>query len=298
MTHLIGEDEQLVGGGNVGSDTQIALLGSHHFEKPLPRRILRQRRSLSKPQTPTAAAARLHRRRNPNPTILLQEPPNGGLRLLRHPAGLHQQPHHVPQLQQGVQPHPGVGQVLPPALLPVEEHHGVADLQPGGAERRGGLQHGGAAGDKVLDEEAGLAGAEGALDGLAGAVLLDLLAAHEHGDGVGDGDAGGDGERRVGDPAEEVELGSGGGDGGEEELGDVVEEGRVGDDEAEVNVDGGWDAGLELEVAELDGFDIVELEEERVHPHHPSDCDCPRKWKLGEAKTMRGTSAAELWLWW
>ncbi len=53
---------------------------------------------------------------------------------------------------------------------------------------------------------------ESALDGLGGAVVLDLLAAHEHGDMVGDGDAGGDWESGVRDAAYDV-VGGGGREG-------------------------------------------------------------------------------------
>jgi len=48
-------------------------------------------------------------------------------------------------------------------------------------------------------------------------------------------------------------------------LGDLGEEGGVGDDEAEVDVDWRGDAGLELEVTELHGRDLVELEDQGLH---------------------------------
>ena len=41
-------------------------------------------------------------------------------------------------------------QILPPALLAVDQNDGVADLQPGGTERCGGFKNGGAAGDEVV----------------------------------------------------------------------------------------------------------------------------------------------------
>jgi hypothetical protein len=43
------------------------------------------------------------------------------------------------------------------------------------------------------------------------------------------------------------------------------EEGGVRDDEVEVDVDGGGDAGLELDVTELHGRDLVELEDQALH---------------------------------
>lgn len=55
---------------------------------------------------------------------------------------------------------------------------------------------------------------EDAFDGLGGAVVLDLLAAHEHGEVIGGADAGGDWEGGVGDAADEV-VARGGGDGGD-----------------------------------------------------------------------------------
>ena len=44
-------------------------------------------------------------------------------------------------------------------------------------------------------------------------------------------------------------------------MGDLGEEGGVGDDETEVDVDGGVDSGFEFEVAEFDGADLVELQD-------------------------------------
>lgn len=57
----------------------------------------------------------------------------------------------------------------------------------------------------------------------------------------------------------------GGRDGGDKGLGDLTEESGVGDDEAEVNVYWGGDARLELEGAELDGRNFMELQDERLH---------------------------------
>lgn len=76
---------------------------------------------------------------------------------------------------------------------------------------------------------------------------------------MGDGEDGGDGEGGVGHAADDVE-GRRRRDGGEEEGGDLGEEIRVGDDEAEIDVDGGGDAGLEGEGAELQSLDRVERE--------------------------------------
>lgn len=143
---------------------------------------------------------------------------------------------------------------------PIYHDHGVSDFKADGTERRGGLEDGGAASDEILHNEADLIFVESPLDGLSGAVGLDLLAAHEHGDIGGDGDAGGDGEGGVGDAADDV-VGGGGRDGGGDCAGDLGEQGGVGDDEAEVDVDWGGDAGFELEIAEFDGGDVVELED-------------------------------------
>lgn len=67
--------------------------------------------------------------------------------------------------------------------------------------------------------------ARGTFNGLRGAVVFHLFAAHEHRDVIGNGDTGGDGEGGVGDAADEVKAG--GGYGGDKELGDVSEEGGV-----------------------------------------------------------------------
>lgn len=71
---------------------------------------------------------------------------------------------------------------------------------------------------------------------LSRAVVLNLLAAHEHGNVRRHGDAGGNGEGGVGDAADDVVVG-GGRDGGGEGPGDLGEQRRVGDYEAEVDVD-------------------------------------------------------------
>lgn len=148
---------------------------------------------------------------------------------------------------------------------PVNHDDGVGNLEASGAERRGGLENGGAAGDEVLDDEADLAGAEGAFNRLGGTVVLDLLTAHEHRNIVLCGNTGGDGKGGVRNAADEVIGGGGGRDDSGERLRNLAEERRIRDDEAEVDVDGGKDAGFELELAELDGGDVVELEDQRLH---------------------------------
>lgn len=99
-------------------------------------------------------------------------------------------------------------------MFTIDHDDDVGDLDPGGAERSGGFEDGGAAGDEIFDDEADLAGGEGAFDGFGSAVVFDFFAAHEHGDFGGGGDAGGDGEGGVGDAAEKVE-GGGGREGGD-----------------------------------------------------------------------------------
>lgn len=142
---------------------------------------------------------------------------------------------------------------------PINHDDSVRDLKPGGTERRGRLKNGSAASNEILNNKTHLILLKGALNSLGRAVVLDLLAAHEHGDIGGDGDAGGDGEGGVGDAADDVVAG-GGRDGGGNGLGDMSEQGRVGHNEAEVDVDWGEDAGFELKVAKFDGGDVVELQ--------------------------------------
>lgn len=163
-----------------------------------------------------------------------------------------------------MQRYPILSQILPPALLPIDENHSVSHLQPRGTQRGSGFKDGGAAGDEVFNDEAGLVRVKGALDGLGGSVVFDLLAAHDHRDGGGHRDSGGDGEGGVGNAANDIIVG-GGRDGGDKGLGDLTEESGVGDDEAEVNVYWGGDARLELEGAELDGRNFMELQDERLH---------------------------------
>ncbi|CAA7046158.1 unnamed protein product [Microthlaspi erraticum] len=154
---------------------------------------------------------------------------------------------------------PVLRQILPPSLLPINQHHRVANLETNGAKRRGGLENRGATGHEIFDDEASLILLEDSFDGFGGSVVFDLLTAHEHGDVVGDGDDGGDGESGVRDAADDVE-GCGRRKGRDESLGDLSEEGRVRDDETEVDVNRRVDSGFELEVAEFHGADVVELE--------------------------------------
>jgi hypothetical protein len=67
-------------------------------------------------------------------------------------------------------------------------------------KRLSSLKHGRAVGDEVLDNKAGPILNESDLDGSRSSIILDLLAAHEHGGIVGNGDAGSDRERSVGTP--------------------------------------------------------------------------------------------------
>lgn len=64
------------------------------------------------------------------------------------------------------------------------------------------------------------------LNGSQGAVVLDLLAAHDHRSIRRYRDTGGDGEGGVWDPTDDVVV-DGGRDCGDEALGDSAEEGRV-----------------------------------------------------------------------
>lgn len=142
---------------------------------------------------------------------------------------------------------------------PIDHDDGIGNLEAGGAERSGGLEDGGAAGDQVFDDEADLTRLKCTLDGLGSAVLLDLLAAHEHRHIVGRGEAGSNWKGSVGDAADKV-VGGGARYNGGEGTGNLAEKCRVRDNEAEVDVDGGRDAGFQPEIAELDGGDVVELQ--------------------------------------
>ncbi|KAL6965801.1 hypothetical protein U1Q18_036862 [Sarracenia purpurea var. burkii] len=124
---------------------------------------------------------------------------------------------------------PALGEVLIFALLSVNHHHHVGDLHPRGPERSDGLKDGSVVGEEVLDGKTDLVVPEGALDGLGGTVVLDLFARHDHGDIRGSGYAGGNGKGGVGDAIHEV-VWCGWGEGRDGGLGDLAEEGRVGDD--------------------------------------------------------------------
>jgi len=142
----------------------------------------------------------------------------------------------------------------------IDHDDGIGNLESGGAERSGGLEDGGAAGDEVFDDEADLTGLKRALDGLGSAVVLDLLAAHEHRHIVDRGEAGSNRKGGIGHAADEV-VGGGARDDGGECTGNLAEKFRVRDNEAEVDVDGGRDAGFEPEIAELHGGDVVKLKD-------------------------------------
>lgn len=104
------------------------------------------------------------------------------------------------------------------------------------AERRGGFENRGAGGDEVLNNEANLVRFKGSLNGFGSAIVFNLFAPHEHGDIVGDGDTGGDGEGSVWYTANDV-IPSEGRESGNEGLGDLPEECRVRYYETQVYVD-------------------------------------------------------------
>lgn len=151
-------------------------------------------------------------------------------------------------------------QNFPATLLTINEDDNVSDLEASSAERGGSLKDGGATSNEVFNNEAVLTRAEGAFYGFGSTVVFDFFAAHEHRDVGGEGDRRGNGEGGVGDAAEKVVGGEGEGGKGEEEGRYLAEERWVGDDESEVDVDWRIDTRFELEVAELDGINLVQLE--------------------------------------
>lgn len=151
-------------------------------------------------------------------------------------------------------------QIFPPPLFSINHDNSIGDFKSDGAERSRRLKNGSSASNEILNNETNLVLLKRPLDSLSGAVVLDLLPAHEHGNIGSHGYAGSDGEGGIGDAADDVVAG-GGGDGGGDCLGDLTEQGRVGDNEAEVDVDWGGDTGFELEIAEFHGGDVVELKD-------------------------------------
>jgi hypothetical protein len=181
---------------------------------------------------------------------------------------------HLTLLLEGLE-HPGEGEdgveaevvALEPglaALLAVDENDDILNLEANLVEGLDGLHDGGAGGDEVLDDEAGLSGGEGALDGLLGSVVLHLLAPHEHRAVVVQAHARRDGEGGVGHAAHVVELRAVRLEHVPHAPGDGGEHVGVGHDHPEVDVDGAHDAGLELELAKLDSLDLVQAQDEGV----------------------------------
>ena len=150
------------------------------------------------------------------------------------------------------------------ALLAIDEHDDVLHLQPHVVQRADRLHHGSARGDEILHHQAGLAGDERALDGLLGAVVLHLLAAHQHRAVVVQRHARGDGERGVGDAAHVIELRAVALQHVPHARRDAGKHIGVGDDHAQVHVDGRDEPGLELELPELHSLDLVQTQDERV----------------------------------
>lgn len=100
---------------------------------------------------------------------------------------------------------------------PVNQNDGISDIEARIPKRSSSLKNRSAASNKVFNNEASLVLVENSFNGFPSAVRFDLLAAHEHGDVVGDGDDGGDGERGVRDAADDVKgwRRRGGADGGD-----------------------------------------------------------------------------------
>jgi hypothetical protein len=196
-SYLVSQLKEFLCGPDISSDTQVGLLGLHQLEELLPHRVVGKFRPLRK-WLPEHPGFNRRRPRHGHLPVGVEELPHLMCLLLGHLPMLEQHGKHLGEGHERVQSDPVSGEVLPPALLAVDDYDGVGDKEALCAERGGSFEHGGAAGDEVLDDEDGVPGAEGALDGLGGAVGLGLLAAHEHGDGAVDGEDGGDGERRVG----------------------------------------------------------------------------------------------------
>lgn len=92
-------------------------------------------------------------------------------------------------------------------ISPINHNNRVGDFHPGRAERRRRLKHRSTASNEVFDNETNLIALKGPLNSVGGAVVLDLLAAHDHGNARRDGNAGGDGEGGVRDAADDVVTG-------------------------------------------------------------------------------------------
>lgn len=159
-------------------------------------------------------------------------------------------------------------QVLNAALVAVNEDNGGVDDQTFVLNAGASFQNGSAAGDHILDHQAGLSIRKDSLDLTTSSVGLALLADDQHGLIVSDSQNRGDGQRGVRYARQKVRLGQQivamSRDLLPHQLTQEIEDVWEADNRANVNVNGRQKTGLQLVLSELHGSNIVDLQQQRL----------------------------------
>jgi hypothetical protein len=163
--------------------------------------------------------------------------------------------------QHGVEAIAALGQPLPPALLPVDEHDQVLHDEARRLQGVDRLQLARAVGHDVVDHHDALAGLEHPLDTALGPVTLLLAAGIDEGHAAGQAGRHGQRQAGVGDAGHPVAAAAR--DLRRQEAPDVGQHRRVADHHAQVDVEGRGDARLQDELAEADGADLEQAAHER-----------------------------------
>jgi hypothetical protein len=177
-----------------------------------------------------------------------------------HQAGLRERVEARRDAEDGVEPVALRGEPRRPALLPVDQHDQILHHQAGSLEGLDRLELRRAVGDDVVDHHDALARVEQALDPPAGAVRLLLTARVDEGDAARQARRDRQGEAGVRDARDPVDPAAR--DLGGEKPTHVGQHRGVGDHDAQVDVEGRGDAGLQHELAEAHGPDLVQLPDE------------------------------------
>mmetsp|Transcript_51335 Transcript_51335/g.164111 ORF Transcript_51335/g.164111 Transcript_51335/m.164111 type:complete len:425 (+) Transcript_51335:18-1292(+) len=181
--HLGSHRYELLGGVDVRRHGEVGLLALHQLEELLGDRVLRHARAGGVGEALGLGLGRGDGRLCGGPRAGLvggDEVPHVLRDLLGDAVVLAQHDDDVGHGERGVEAHVVGLEVALPALLPVDQHHYVLYPEAHLLEGLHRLHHRHPARHQILHDQAHLSLGEGALDGLLGAVVLDLLAAHEH----------------------------------------------------------------------------------------------------------------------
>mmetsp|Transcript_41943 Transcript_41943/g.125514 ORF Transcript_41943/g.125514 Transcript_41943/m.125514 type:complete len:256 (-) Transcript_41943:274-1041(-) len=210
-SNLVCQRQHLLCGVYVGRDAQISLFALHQLQALARQRALGSLRALAIGHALRRGGRRRRRRVwlcRVGVLCLVGLNERADLRrdVVAYILVLHEHREQLLKCEGRVQLQPVLLQVLRPSLLPIDEHDDVLHHQLLLVERLQRLQHARAGRDKVLHDEAAVARLVRAFNRLLGAIILDLLAAHDHLHVEAKRHARRDRQRSVWDTADDIAL--------------------------------------------------------------------------------------------